>query len=191
MRDRPVTGVVLAGGRSRRMGVDKASLVIGDRTLLRHAVDRLVSAGCEPVLVLHRRPDELTDVGVPIHADLEGGQGPLDGIITALTIAPTSVVVTLPVDLPRLDHHDLGRLIDELENRSDVDVVTAVDHNGCEQHLAAAWRTERCLPILQRAFANGERAVHRAISCLATGRSVVSPERLLNLNTPADLEADL
>lgn len=191
MSDRHVTGVVLAGGRSRRMGVDKASLVIGDRTLLRCVVDRLAEAGCEPVLVLHRRPEELTDVAVPIVHDRHGGQGPLDGVITALSIAATSVVVTVPVDLPRFDHADIGRLITELENRSDLDVVVAVDSLGGVQHLAAAWRKDRCLPILQQAFANGERAVRRAIDGLATGRSVVASGHLLNLNTPADLEVDL
>ena len=191
MNDRGVTGVVLAGGRSRRMGVDKASLVIGDQSLLRRTVDRLVEAGCDPVLVLHRRPEELTDVAVPIVHDRHGGQGPLDGVITALSIASSSVVVTVPVDLPRFDHDDIGRLIAELGNRSDLDVVVAVDPLGRDQHLAAAWRRGRCLPILQQAFAGGERSVRRAIDGLATGRSVVASDHLLNLNTPADLEADL
>lgn len=173
------------------MGVDKASLVIGGRTLLRTAVDRLVEAGCEPVLVLHRRPDELTDVAVPIFADRHGGQGPLDGVITALTMASTSMVVTVPVDLPNFDQDDIGRLIVELENRSVLDVVVAVDPLGRDQHLAAAWRKGRCLPILQEVFANGERAVGRAIEGLVTGRSVMASDHLRNLNTPADLEADL
>lgn len=191
MSGRPVTGVILAGGESRRMGTDKASLVIGDRTLVRRVVDRLVAAGCEPVLVLHRRPEELTDVAVPIVADRHGGQGPLDGVITALSISSTSVVVTVPVDLPRFDHDDIVRLIAELENRSELDVVVAVDPFGRDQHLAAAWRKDRCLPILQKSFTNGERAVRRAIDGLVTGRSVVTSDHLLNLNSPADLEADL
>lgn len=191
MSDRPVTGVILAGGESRRMGTDKASLVIGDRSLVRRVVDRLVAAGCEPVLVLHRRPEELTDVAVPIVADRHGGQGPLDGVITALSISSTPVVVTVPVDLPRFDHDDIVRLIAELENRSELDVVVAVDPFGRDQHLAAAWRKDRCLPILQESFTNGERAVRRAIDGLVTGRSVVTSDHLLNLNSPADLEADL
>lgn len=190
MNVRPVTGVVLAGGLSRRMGVDKAALMMGDRTLLRRAIDHLVGSGCERVLVLHRRPEELTGVEVPILQDLEGGQGPLDGIVTALSFASTSVVVTLPVDLPRLDHHDIARVIHELENRSDLDAVVPVDRDGRAQHLAAAWRRERCLPVLQRAFADGERAVHRAITELVMGRSLVPSDHLLNVNTPADLEAD-
>lgn len=186
-----LTGVVLAGGLSRRMGVDKASLMVGDRTLVRRAVDRLVIAGCDPVVVLHRRPEELTDVGVEILLDRHGGQGPLDGVITALSIASTSVVVTVPVDLPRFDHIDIGRLIAELENDSDLDVVVATDPFARDQHLAAAWRREQCLPRLVQAFANGERAVRRAIVGLVAGRSVVASDHLLNLNTPADLEADL
>lgn len=188
---RDVTGVVLAGGRSRRMGVDKATLIVGDRPLLGRVVDHLIDAGCGPVLVLHRRPEELPNVGVPILHDRHGGEGPLDGVITALSIASTSVVVTLPVDLPRLDDHDIGRLIVELENRSDLDVVVATDRLGRDQHLAAAWRRDRCLPILEQAFADGERAVRRAIDGLVTGRSVVAVEHLVNLNTPADLDADL
>lgn len=183
-----VTGVVLAGGRSRRMGVDKASIRWGGLTLLERAVHTLQIAGCGSVLVLHRRPVDVSAVGVPVLSDLAGGEGPLDGLVTALTVAETPVVVTLPVDLPRLDPGDVSRLIERLVGLDPVDVIASADDRGTRQHLAAAWRREHCLEVLRVAFERGERAVHRAIGDLVVEWTIVASDHLLNVNTPEDLD---
>jgi molybdopterin-guanine dinucleotide biosynthesis protein A len=173
------------------MGVDKSLVVFGGRTMLQRSIDTLDRAGCAPVLVLHRRPEDLDSVDVAVRRDLGGGEGPLDGLVSALTIAETPVVVTLPVDLPLIDGDDIRRLIVELQGRerhgSGLDVVALADDSDSRQHLAAAWRRDRCLPALRRSFDDGERSVHRAISEFAIAWVRVPAGRLLNVNSRDDL----
>lgn len=159
--------------------------------MLERSVDTLGQAGCSPVLVLHRRPENLESVSVDVRRDLGGGEGPLDGLVSALSIAETPVVVTLPVDLPLIDRDDIRRLIGDLErgleHGRDLDVVALADDSDSRQHLAAAWRRDRCLVVLRRAYDAGERSVHRAMSGLSTTWTRVPTDRLLNVNTHEDL----
>lgn len=157
--------------------------------MLQRCVDTLGEAGCAPVIVLHRRPEAVISVGVEVRQDLGGGEGPLDGLVSALSVADTPVVVTVPVDLPMIDPDDVRRLIDRLHDYHDLDVVAMADDSDSRQHLAAAWRRDRCLPTLRLAYDGGERSVHRAMSDLAVGWSRVPTGHLLNVNTHDDLAA--
>src|SRR5690348_14599122 len=86
-----MSGFVLAGGRSRRMGRDKALLEWRGGTLLQHMTGLLATV-CNPVLVVGR--DELPDL-VP-------GLGPVGGIVTALKHTVTRFNLVVAVDLPFL-----------------------------------------------------------------------------------------
>lgn len=182
-----VTGVVLAGGLSRRMGRDKATVRFGGHSLIEIALRSLREAGCDDVVVLHRDP--LFDVDARVRRDLGGGQGPLDGLVTALTCAETSVVVTLPVDLPRVSGDVLRAAVGRLRDRDDVDAALLWDGGDSWQHLAGAWRVERCREVLSHSFASGERSARRAVSLLAVDWRVVPVATLHNVNTPSDAES--
>ena len=117
-----VTGVVLAGGRSSRMGRDKAFLTIKSKTLieivierLRPCVDRVMVVGSARNLVqLRRLPVDavLTDC----HAD----QGPLMGIYTALMQTETPLNLCVPCDMPWIDGRLLERLIDAVHGEAEL-----------------------------------------------------------------------
>ncbi|HYK34598.1 molybdenum cofactor guanylyltransferase [Alloacidobacterium sp.] len=94
-----MNGYVLAGGRSTRMGTDKALLLYAGKPLIAHAVDLLKSAGVEPHIVGTR-----SDLAMfaPVIADLHPGCGPLGGIEAALASNSSESNVFLPVDLPLL-----------------------------------------------------------------------------------------
>lgn len=188
MIDPHVTGFVLAGGLSRRMGTDKALVEFRGRTLLDRAVDCLTAAGCESIVVLHRDPSLASVDEVVFRRDDGGGEGPLDGIVTALRSSSSGIVVTLPVDTPCIEPGDITRLIAGLESGSDFDVTALSDGGSIRQHLAAAWRRDRCLDPLRSAFEAGERSVRRAMAELAIQWSIVDSTRLLNINTLADLD---
>ena len=87
----PVTGFVLAGGQSRRMGQDKATLEWRSRPLLDHMI-QLLSTAADPVRIVGR--DALPD-RIP-------GLGPAGGILTALHVTETSKNLIVAVDLPSL-----------------------------------------------------------------------------------------
>jgi len=92
-------GFVLAGGRSRRMGTDKALVQLGGRPLIDHAVSILQRAGLSVSIA---GGQEHLDAFAPVIEDSEPGRGPLGGICAALAAVPVPLGVFLPVDLPLL-----------------------------------------------------------------------------------------
>jgi molybdopterin-guanine dinucleotide biosynthesis protein A len=105
----PIAGVILAGGRSSRMGgVDKALLALAGRPLIRHAVDRLRPQVSALVINANRDPARFADLGLPVVADLIGEfAGPLAGILAGLRWAERQrplprAIVTAATDAPFL-----------------------------------------------------------------------------------------
>lgn len=92
-----VTGYVLAGGRSTRMGRDKALLELGGTTLVEFAVQKL-SGVVSTVRILGNRPE--FKAYAPTVGDLRGGCGPLGGLEAALADTTTDWILALPVDMP-------------------------------------------------------------------------------------------
>ncbi|MEO6803301.1 MAG: molybdenum cofactor guanylyltransferase [Granulicella sp.] len=92
-----VSGYVLAGGRSSRMGSDKSLLQLAGKPLIQRAVETL-SKVCSNVHILSSR-SELAAFG-PLVADLHPGCGPLGGIEAALLQTPTPWSLFLAVDMP-------------------------------------------------------------------------------------------
>ncbi|MGH9119742.1 MAG: molybdenum cofactor guanylyltransferase [Acidimicrobiales bacterium] len=154
-------GAVLAGGTSRRMGVDKAALLVDGRALVSRVVDALVAAGATTTMVVGGDPRMLGELGVVPVADLWPGAGPLGGIATALADADTELVAVLACDLVAPDPRSIERVVAALHDTPTADlVVPMVD--GRRQWLHAAWR-RRARTRLERALESGERAVHRAV----------------------------
>jgi molybdopterin-guanine dinucleotide biosynthesis protein A len=186
------TGLVLAGGRGRRMGQDKALLRLDDRTLLERAIDLVRAAGGEPVVVGPGRP-ELPLPGVRRLDETATGApaaGPLPALRHGLRATGAPLVVALACDLPFLTPALLERLVREAE-RFDAVVPRA---GGELQVLAAAYR-RACLPAIEAACAAGEAALHAILPRVRT-RILEEAELqdcggaalFLNINTPGDLE---
>jgi molybdopterin-guanine dinucleotide biosynthesis protein A len=98
-------GIVLAGGRSSRMGRDKALLDWQGRPLIEHMLQLLRDAGVARVVVSGARP-EYDGIG-----DCEEGGGPLVGLHSACASLPDGEVLVLAVDMPRLPVALLQRLL--------------------------------------------------------------------------------
>ena len=98
-----VTGIVLAGGQSSRMGTDKAELVRDGVTMLDFTRGLLAEAGVNRVVVSRNRGEGIRD----IHADC----GPLGGIHAALMQVDSPAVLIVPVDMPLLQADILSNLI--------------------------------------------------------------------------------
>jgi molybdopterin-guanine dinucleotide biosynthesis protein A len=100
-----LTGAVLAGGQSRRMGRDKATLVIDGQPLWQRQVRLLRAAGAGPVGIV-RRADQPTlglPPDVPLWLDAVTGIGPLAGLQAALSACRTPWLAVVATDMPRLD----------------------------------------------------------------------------------------
>ena len=186
-------GAVLAGGASRRMGRDKAGIVVGAETLLQRSCRVLREAGAAPIVAIGGAADVCRHAGVERVADRSPGEGPLGGVLTALDWAATpdvgaTWVAVIAVDLVRLDPSVVRRLIDAAAAADDPpDVVVA--RGTRDEPLVALWRVSTCRGPVAAAFADGTRAVHRAWDALTLQRVAVTDALLANANTPADLDA--
>ncbi len=98
---REVTGVVLAGGRGTRMGgLDKGLVLLHGRPLAAHAIDRLRPQVDELLISANRNQDRYAALGAPVITDASASfDGPLAGMLAALSRCETPWLVTVPCDL--------------------------------------------------------------------------------------------
>lgn len=189
-RTRPLIGLVLAGGRSSRMGTDKAALVHPDgRTLARRTFDLLHESGCDEVMISLRHDQEIPagfEIAPAIARDSQGvSEGPLSGLLSSMRLHPDADWLVLACDLPRLDVKTLTALVfskqhDEpfLSYRSEFD--------GLPEPLCALYG-EGSLDLLEAAAAQDMRCPRKVL--IRNGCRLldpVSPGALDNANTPGD-----
>lgn len=185
----PLTGLLLAGGAGRRMGEDKARLVVGGVALAERAL-AVLSSVCETVLVAQGQ--RTLGLGVEEVADARPGAGPLAGLVAGLERAATPLVAVLAVDLPLASGPVLGALATVWHGEDAV--VPVVD--GRREPLHAVW-APGCAAALRAQLEGGEFAVHRAaagLRVLEAGRDVWGTAAgdvafWHNVNTPDDLAA--
>lgn len=176
-------GVVLTGGRSSRMGTDKAVMKIDGVTLAVRVATALAGAGCEPVVCQGGDHDALTALGLRVLPDRSPGSGPLSAIRDAIEWAGGDVVVSA-CDLPWIESGVVADLIAAAEADPECDVAVATDGRG--PHMLALWRA-RTGPALERLLASGVRSYRGALEQLAARAVDVPSEAVVNLNTPQDL----
>lgn len=178
-----VSGAVLTGGASRRMGRDKAMLPVDGIEMARRVADALAQSGCDPVVAIGGDGASLADIGLRTVADEWPGEGPLGAIIVALRDA-TGPVLVVACDLPWLDAGTLGRLLAVATAAPTADVVHAAGDRP--EPLCALWRPS-ALRVLEAVFSAGERAVHIAIAQLNAVACPVDAVAVTNINRPEDL----
>jgi molybdopterin-guanine dinucleotide biosynthesis protein A len=159
-------GIVLAGGRGERIGGPKAGIELEGVTLVDRAVAIMRNVGCEPVVV----------------AD-EGDEGPLAALVEPLRALSTFEVFVLACDLP-LAGPVVGRLA-ELP----AGAAIAVDGEGREQPLCSRWPRAAVADATARLVATGERRMSALVDAIDPEFVIATSDELLNVNTPADLEA--
>ena len=146
-------GVVLTGGRSRRMGSPKAGLEWHGSTLLARTVAVLVRGADGPVVVVRSPGQELPGLpsDVEVVEDPEQGRGPLQGLAVGLAAARADVAFACSTDLPFLHPVFVRRVLSALTG--DLEAVLPHAH-GFRQPLAAAYAT--CLaPVAAALVADG------------------------------------
>ena len=158
-----VRGYVLTGGRSSRMGVDKAELRLGGRTLLEIAVRKLQGI-CTEVVISGQR--ERVPSGVRVLQDVWPDCGPMGGMVAALRDAGANPALFLPVDMPLLPQELLARMA-EVWLRSAAPVCFAVT-DGRAQPLLSLLRFG-ALREMEAALARGEYKVRPVLEAAGKG----------------------
>jgi molybdopterin-guanine dinucleotide biosynthesis protein A len=186
--DRRITTFVLAGGKSSRMGADKALLKLAGRTLLERSLGLAVTIG-SPVKIVGD-PQKFSRFG-SIVEDIYRDRGPLGGIHAALASATTDLNLILAVDLPFLTPEFLQYLITRA--RATAAAVTVPHATGGLEPLCAVYR-KGFLPISERSLRDGKNKID---ALFAEAETLVINQHEMrnagfregifrNLNTPDD-----
>ena len=144
-----LTVCIQAGGRSSRMGEDKALKPFLGRPLIQRVVDRL-SPVADEVIVTTNRPEDYAFLGLHLLPDLKPDRGPLGGIYTAIASASHPLVAVVACDMPfasALLIEAAARLL----VREEADVIIARTGEGYEP-FHALYRRETCLPAIEAAI---------------------------------------
>lgn len=194
-----VSGALLAGGASQRMGRDKRHLDVRGRPLLARAAGALAGV-CAELTVITSSPED-RDASrhlVPGHrweVDLRPGQGPLAGIETALSTATHDLVLVLAGDHPALDPAVLELLADRLAHTPQAQAAVLVTDRGAQPLIAAYHR--RALARVTRLLDDGERRARALLDHLEVvavppnqwAALDASAHTAIDLDAPADVEA--
>jgi molybdopterin-guanine dinucleotide biosynthesis protein A len=182
------SAVILAGGKSSRMGRDKAFIEIGGRTLLDRQIDTLVAADVEDILISGRPDADYAAFGCSVLVDEFPGAGPLAGIHAALKHSKRPLLLALAVDLPEMNTPFLRSL---LMAAAEMGVVPRI--GGRVEPLTAVY-PRAATALLETMLAQGQFAARDfAEACVRGGLAAYEdlPEdfaRLFkNVNSPDDL----
>lgn len=179
-------GFVVSGGKSSRMGRDKALLPYGESTLLEHAIatTRRVT---DDTAILAGPVRRYEGFGLAVVEDAVCGAGPLGGLYSALlsaSVAGRERIFWLAVDLPLVPAEFLASLTAELDR---ADVAMARSDRGLEP-LCAGFRTEPTLARVRKALLHGELKLTEALDGLRLQPVDAAPAMFLNINTFGDYE---
>lgn len=183
-----VSGFVLAGGRSSRMGRDKALLVLEGEAMAQRAAGVLGSFLSAPVALVGSA-GRYAHLGLPVVEDSFPGQGPLAGIEAALN-SPYARDWNLIIacDMPHLRVDILRGLAAQAAAHPEAVCVMAVSSRAPEP-LCAVWRREFG-PVARAALEAGQRKVRDVVSDVQVVHFQIDEDSALtNVNTPADWAA--
>ena len=188
-----VTGVLLAGGKSRRMGEDKRNLLVGEQTLLERGLDVLRSIFHEVLVVIAQDSPPL-DINARVVRDLVSDCGSLGGVYTGLKQATTPHIFAVACDMPFLDQTVITQFT---SRRATADIVMA--RLAARLHPMHALYGKGCLTvmrqmILARQLKIQELVAHRSLRVQYITEAdlfTIDPSwrSFHNVNTPEDLVA--
>jgi molybdopterin-guanine dinucleotide biosynthesis protein A len=186
-----ISGFVLTGGRSSRMGRDKALLPFGGG-LLGGRIAGVVASVCGSAMVVGD-PALHAGLGCEVVADLHPGIGPLGGIEAALAASPTPWVLVTACDMPALSAEFLNQLFDELAalrtSGEEPDALLPIPPGGPANPLCGLYH-QRLLPRVREAIASGDFKVTRALNGTRLALLPVDDgQPLRNANTPEEWDA--
>jgi molybdenum cofactor guanylyltransferase len=188
-----VTGILLAGGKSRRMGFDKRFLQLDGETLVRRALSVYERLFTEILIVVAEPVPELNDMGHQIVTDLIPNCATLGGLYTGLSVANSRRIFAAACDMPFLS----PAVIDYLLQFCDDDIVMPKLMSGLQPMHAVYAKT--CLPYFKHMMANNILSIQLVLENHDLRARLVPEEVLrtldpqllsfLNLNTPEDVES--
>ena len=182
--------VILAGGRSSRMGRDKALLELNEQKFIDHLVQEL--SGCCKVMISAAHQDDYAGYGVPVIADETKDIGPIEGIRQALRSSGSDYVFVCAVDTPFVRKEMIQYLAEFIS--SDYDAFVFREGDRIHPHIGIYSRA--ALPVIEEMIGEKQYRLTKLLSRIRTkyvdiGTSCFDRKALRNINTPEDYLAIL
>jgi len=176
-----LTGIILAGGNSTRMGTDKGLMQLGGRPMIQHVIDPMAKV-CQRILIVSDNP-MYGMFGFELVEDEQPDYGPVMGILSGLRQSKTDRNLVLSCDAPFVTFELMKQLV-LLSDKADV--VGAHSTKGI--HPLIAVYNARCLPAFERAVAEGEHRLRTVIKELRVEELRVEDDAVVrNVNRMEDL----
>ena len=190
------TGVILAGGDSRRMGRNKALMRLGDETLISRTLKRLQSVTDETIIIANS-VHLYSELDVRVYEDLIPESGALGGVYTGLTHAVNSAVVCVACDMPLLKPELMNYLLSVLgEHDAVVPYTQELEESNPKLQTLCAVYARRCKRVVRQMLEGGELRLHALCDRIKVRRVPpvewrdFDPDGLsfVNVNTREDFE---
>ena len=181
------TALILAGGDSRRMGQDKAALLLDGKTLLESVAATMQQVFPKVVVSVRQLRGE---VALPQVCDAQADGGPLAGLVAGLAQVDTPWVFTVACDMPFIQ----PSVIEQLAMLRDGHQAVVSIAGGFPQPLAAFYATSS-LPVMRTSLASGNKSLRGMLQNLdvryvdAAELQVSDPRSFFDLDTPQDYAA--
>ena len=183
-----ITAVILSGGRSSRMqGEDKGLILLNDKPLISYVADVVNSKVVRLLISANRNIDAYQKYGEVISDELSDFQGPLAGIVKAMSVVSTPYLLVLPSDSPLVNEIVIDRLIQCMTDK-DMDICVAGD--GVRIHPTFALIKTSLKDNLLDFLDSGERKLGLWIEQNDFQKVDFSdqPKVFINLNNPQDFD---
>ncbi len=184
-----ITGIILAGGKSSRMGYNKAFLDLGGLWLIKKVADILSPVSGE-IIIAGGNQKELGVLGYPVVQDIYPNCGPISGIHAGLSAASNYYSFILACDTPFIDSVIIRRIINEAEGFD----AAIMKHRDFYEPLFSVY-SKKFIPAAEKSIKEGKYKVMNALSLVKWKSVVFSPsqipsfdKQILNINTPEDYQ---
>lgn len=184
----PVTGLILCGGKSKRMGRPKAFLPYEGSTIIGHIVSQIKDLFSE-IFIVANEVESFEDLGVDVVKDILPHRGPLGGILSGLMTSSNHYAFVMACDMPLID---VSLIRDVVAQREDNDVVVLSHPQGIEPLFGVY--SKNCIKPLEESLFAGNLSVQDFLSGLKAGIFEWEGDRFdaealppfFNINTPQD-----
>ena len=180
------TAIVMAGGGSHRMGIDKSTLQIRGRPIIEVLCKQLANR-FEQILISANDLHRLAFLGYDVVVDKVPGQGPLMGIASALQASANELNLVVACDIPHVEWGFVRRMLAEAGS-SQADIVVPVTGEDKYEPLLAVYR-KNALGAMNKVLSSGGRKIAEVFTlCRVKYVELDDPGWLVNLNTKAEYE---
>ena len=195
MNENNILGVVLAGGKSSRFGENKSNVFLGDKTLLKHTVEKIETKFDEILIISKDKKDyNFKNKKIYVVEDcIEGRLGPLIGILTAMKWVKSQKreykwIASFPCDTPFFDRNLIDKL--KLRSKKTIKKLIFVNNDDKRHNIFGLW-SMKLIEMLEQDIKNNFRKVEiwaNKVGFETVNLKTIKFDRFLNINTKEDLK---